>query len=189
MIKYFKTILYVLTALVYLDIVMHPNKSFSFLKINQFMLSLIALVTLISLLSLIVASFTRKLYNVRKIASVLFLLSAAIICNELLFSYSFHQPLVFLIGLTLLAPFPFVLDELIHIEKKKNIYFVVLFSLIVLISTLVFFIVFYVPYEDYLGGLPIMFVHHWIRNWIIAIAIVSIVFGILKIISSRKDVH
>jgi len=189
MIKYCKPVIYGISALVYCDIVLHSNKGFTFLKINHTILSIIALLTFISLITLISTFFFRKLSNIQKIASLLFLASASVIINEFLFSYSFNQTLDFFIGLTLLLPTAFILNDLVGLRNNKPIYLVIIASSIVLISTLIFFINFYVPYEDYLMGFPIEFIHNWIRNWIISISIVLILFGILRLKTASKNIH
>ena len=178
--KYTKSIIYGISALFYLDIFFNSNKVFSFLKINPNILSIIALIAVLSLTTLICTLLFRKFTNTAKLAGMLFLVTALIIINEFLFSNSFHQSLDFLVALLLIIPIPLVINDLLSFHKRKVSNSLIPGSLILLVSTLIFFTLVYVPYEDYLMGLPIIFAHHWIRNWLILISIILLTVGVLK---------
>lgn len=178
--NYTKPIIYGISVLFYLDIFFNPNKGFSFLKINQNTVSIIALAAVISLATLICTLIFKKSGNAVKIASALFIIAALIIINEFLFSNSFHQTLDFLIALLLAIPLPMIINDLLGFHKPRLSNLLILGSFLLLLLTLVFFTFFYVPYEDYLLGLPIVFVHYWIRNWLILISAILLTVGLLK---------
>jgi hypothetical protein len=178
--KYIKPVLFTIAALGYLDIVLNPNKGFHFLISNKSVFQfIVASFASLSLIILIVGCFKNFVKNVKRYTQIVHLISSGIILNEIFFSFSFLQLVDFLIVLLLALPIPIIINDLFATAKSDRFYFIPI-GLFLASSTFLFFKFSYNPYEAYWEKIPIMFMHFWIRNWLIFIGINLILIGVLR---------
>lgn len=140
--------------------------------------TIVAGLALLSLMILLLSSLSNQLESLLKPAEVIHLIASTLILNEILFAFSFLQVIHFVVAIILALPIPFILYNL---GLSKNIlkYWTWIGGLI-LIFTILFFDLIYVPYEDYWNGIPIIFIHYWIRNWLVFISITLIAIGLAR---------
>ncbi len=100
--------------------------------------------------------------------------------------YIFTQKGEYIILTAFTFPLFFIYNDLFFnkINPGKSI----ILGTLLLIPTLIYFNFIYVPYESYsYSGLPIIFVHFRIRNWICYIGIALIITSILKLMNNKKE--
>lgn len=124
--------------------------------------------------------FKTKIYKLKIPSMITFSICSLLINNEIFFNFNFNQEIEFLIVLMFSIPIPFIVSELIT-KYKINKSYILLFGLVLIITTAIYFKFVYVPYEDYWNETPIVFVHQWIRNWLIFIGLnLIIISGLLR---------
>lgn len=135
----------------------------------------IVILLLLSLFTIIANEITENKSTIKikkfKIPALLvFLICSLLILNELFFSFNFNQRIDFLVAILFSIPIPFIVNELITTSKINKTY-ILLLSLILTIPTVLYFEFIYKPYEGYWNETPILFIHHWIRNWLLFIGL------------------
>ncbi len=179
--KYIKIIVYILCGIAYSDLIFNPQKGFHFIP---FFAEIQVPIVILLLLSLFIITankipenkFKTKIEKFKILSMITFLICSLLILNEIFFNFRFNQGIDFLIVLTFSIPIPFIVSELI-IRTKINKTFILLFGLILTITTSIYFKLIYVPYEDYWNETPIIFVHQWTRNWLIFIGLNLIIIS------------
>jgi uncharacterized membrane protein len=183
--KYIKIIIYILCGIAYSDLIFNPQKGFHFISFFDKIQIPIVILLLSSLITIIVNEIPENKFKTKiekfKIPSMItFLICSLLILNEVFFNFHFNQEIEFLIALIFSIPIPFIVSELITTSKINKTYFL-LFGLILTITTAIFFKFVYEPYEDYWNETPIIFVHQWIRNWLIFIGLnLIIIYSLLR---------
>lgn len=173
--KYIKSLVFTFCGIAYSDLIFFPKKGFHFIPFFNKIQIPIVILLLISLLVIIATEipenkFSSKINKFKKPSLLFFLISSLLIFNEIFFSFNFNQGFEFFIIAIFSIPIPFIVSDLIIPFEIKNIY-ILLIGLFLTISTIIYFQFIYTRYEDYWNGIAIVFIHHWIRNWLIFIGV------------------
>lgn len=89
--------------------------------------------------------------------------------------------------MTILLAMPtiFVIEEILKKKVFNNLYFLII-GFTIIFFDLFYFIEIYKPYEDYLFGLPIMFIHYLVRNWICLFGTSMILISIIRTVEKKQ---
>lgn len=183
--KHIKAILLSISWICYLDLIYSPNKGFHFFTFFSKFQLYIVIALLLSLLIQIINEFSKSMrINVlKKSAQLVFLFTSLLVFNEIFFNFQFNSLNIILelfIVMLFSIPIIFIMKDFLEIIKVRILY-ALIFGLSISVLTLLYFKYFYISYEDYFDGLPIVFVHHWIRNWIIFIGGILTLASLLNI--------
>ncbi|WAC02160.1 hypothetical protein N7U66_20695 [Lacinutrix neustonica] len=178
--KYIKILIFVISILGFLDLIINP-KPFHFLgtKLN-FATSLLSIIGLLILTLKEILNdrfqISEKILSGIKIGILILFL---IYLNVFLKWFTFVGYVDYIVVTYLTLPIIFILRDIIpDTIKSKNL---TLIGFLLLLPTLIYFGLFYEAYEDYSSdGMPIMFVHQRIRNWICYIGIALILTSIIR---------
>ena len=178
--KYIKILIFVISILGFLDLIINP-KPFHFLgtKLN-FATSLLTIIGLLILTLKEILNnrfqISEKILNGIKIGILILFL---IYLNVFLKWFTFVGYVDYVVVTYLTLPIIFILREFIPDKiKSRNL---TLIGILLLLLTLIYFEFFYETYEDYSSdGMPIIFVHQRIRNWICYIGITLILTSIIR---------
>lgn len=182
--------IYSLCAIAYFDLIFNPKKGFHFIPFfNKFQIPIVVLM-IISLLGVITLElpenkFSPKIREFKKYYSPIFLICLFLIFNEVFFIFHYYQKAEFHITAILAIPIPLIASDLFISSKIKCIY-ILFFGLLLTIPTFLYFHFIYTTYEDYWFGIPIVYMHFWIRNWLIFIGLNLILIYCLVTIKSRQ---
>jgi hypothetical protein len=190
--KYIKTIVYTFCGIAYSDLIFNPKKGFHFIPFFNKIQIPIVILLILSLFTIIVSElpqnkFSSKIEKLIRPSFFIFLICSLLIFNEIFFVFNFNQGIEFIVTVILSIPIPFIISDLIVSSKIKNIY-VLFFGLLLTISTVIYFHFFYTTYEDYWNGIAIIFIHQWIRNWMIFIGLILITTYYLLKIEKKKTI-
>lgn len=184
--KYIKIIAYILCGTTYSDLIINPVKRFHFIPFFNKIQIPIVIVLLLSLITIIVSElpqnrFSSKIEKLRKPSSLIFLICSLLLFNEIFFIFYYNQAIEFIVTVVLSIPIPFIIGDFIVSSKIRSIY-VLIFGAVLTIPTLLYFQFIYTTYEDYWNGFAILFIHQWIRNWLVFIGLILITsyFYVLK---------
>ena len=183
--KRVKTIVYILCGIAYSDLIFNPQKAFHLIpffakiQIPIVILLLLALFTIIAN-EILEEKFTVKIKKFKIPSLIICLICSLLVLNEIFFKFNYNQGTHFLVTLMLSIPIPIIINELIITCKTNKIY-ILLLGLTLIISTVIYFKFIYEPYEDYWNETPIIFVHQWIKNWLIFIGLnLIIIYYLMK---------
>jgi len=132
----------------------------------------------VSLLILIALRFFKKSTLLEKCAKAVFLIANITVLNEMFFSFSFNQVIEWVVIILLVFPLLAILDSFRW--SKRSIDLSMFIGSLTIIATVVFFKLIYEPYEAYWMNIPIIFIHYWLRNWLIFIGLTMLGVGIIK---------
>lgn len=174
----------------YLDLILSPNKGFHFVKNFPKYQILIAAIAMISLVIMIVNYFSsnKSFIKFKSISKMTFLIAALLIMNEIFFAFHFNSMnLIFdlLVTVSLSAPIVFIAKDFLNDKVIKNKY-ILTAGFLVAVSTFIYFKYFFVEYENYYAGYPIIFIIYWIRNWLIFVGVVLMIASTLNIYRAAK---
>ncbi|WBX77676.1 hypothetical protein PG911_05305 [Tenacibaculum ovolyticum] len=120
---------------------------------------------------------SKKILNSIRITLILLFLGYL---KVLLMLFNFIQFTEYIVVILLTLPIIFFIRDLFT-EKIKSKHFLIL-GFTLLFPTLIYFNFIYKPYEAYSdNGIPIIFIHQNIRNWICYIGIVFILTSLVKV--------
>jgi hypothetical protein len=178
-IPYIKIIIFWFSILGFLDLLIYP-KMIGFLgsKLNLITSTL----TIIGLAILIFNEFLKDKFKISekvlmgiKVVLLIFILTYL---NVFLKLFDFTQDTEYIIVTYLTLPIIFILKDLLS-DKIKSKYLATL-GLLLLIPTLIYFVYFYEPSEEFWNELPMRSLHYRIRNWICYIGITLILTSIIR---------
>jgi hypothetical protein len=183
--KYIKPILLLVSWITYLDLVVHPNKGFHFFSIFPRFQFSIVIILLLSLTIQIVDAFSKATLpnSWKKKAQVIFIVASLLILNEVFFDFQFNSLNLILelsIAIILSIPIVFITMDFLEKNNSRN-HYVLTLGLFISILTFIYFKYFYTPHEDYFNEIAILFIHHWIRNWIIFIGLILVLASTFNI--------
>lgn len=167
--KKFKTVIFIINLLSLLDLAVNPTKGFLLLLTTDFLVRAIAILLIANLILL---SLSETKLSIRGLSikqlSLSYLSLSVILLNELLFKFNFYRMIDFIILLCLTIAIPFVLS---NIMKRIRLVSLILVALTT-ITTFSYYRFMYKPTDTYLLGYNSLFVHNWVRNWIVFSGIV-----------------
>ncbi len=171
--RYLKVAVYLLGGIVFYDLLINPQgmqyADADFNIIPDYFRTATAL-TLIVLLALLAAfeflkpEVQKRFQTVITIVRILFLPAVYFDLDYCLRVFNFHQVNEYVITSLIALPLiPVLKDLLLSVKVKTKL--ILLTGLLLCVPAMVYFEIFYEPYEDYRNGIPIMFFHYQLRNW------------------------
>jgi len=186
--KYIQIAVFLLAVAAYIDVAVNPErKSHGFpdfgapREYSIMMFSGMAAFCLLMLTGIGMAkgATAARLQRSATAARVIFLALMALFVPWLLQKFFFVQAVDFPIVAGFTLPLPFMLNDLTGSNPVKPLWLIVP-GLLLLLPTLLYFSFFYTPYEAYSNGMPIMFVHYHIRNYICFAGSVLLLMGCIR---------
>lgn len=195
--KYLKIVVFLIAMWGFFDLLINPkgiqyadsnlNIIPNYFRIITASLILISLGLLI-LYDLLKNRINNNHYPIVLALRFLFLLLMYFDINYFLKIFSFHETTEYIIIILYTLPVVFVVKDLIQSLNFKTKHLALL-GFILTIPTLIYFQAIYEPYEDYWNGIPIMFVHFRIRNWVCFIGFTLILVSILRLLDHKQAKH
>lgn len=179
--KNIKIIVFIISIVGFSDFFINPRSIWNLNTKWNFLLSLLIAVCLsILVLREILKDKIKISDKLLTVVKVMVLILLLIYLNVLLKQFNFIQKTEYVIIAILTLPVPWILNELL--VENINVRYLAIGGVFFLATTLSYFEFVYEPYEAYSSnGMPIVFVHQRIRNWLCYIGVIMIVISILRI--------
>jgi hypothetical protein len=145
---------------------------------------------LISLFAIAVSSYFSKINkykpkNILTLFRLIYLLLMVYVIHRFFHIFWFNQAVDFIIFILYVLPVPFILNDLLK-QKWVKIKVWLYIGLFLIITTLLYFKYFYISYEDYWNGTPIVVIHYLIRDWLCLTGTILILVSLLRIDTNEK---
>jgi len=188
--KIIKLFFFISALLAFIDKLFNPRIQYlngNYETVINYKYYLIYGVLAMSLLLLILIELKKNNFSnlTKNILSFLYILFSLYFINSFFLQINFYHLTDYILTLLLAMPTIFVIEELLKKKAFNNLYFLII-GFTIIFFDLFYFIEIYKPYEDYLFGLPIMFIHYSVRNWICLFGTSMILISIIRTIEKKQ---
>lgn len=188
--KLFKIVFFLIAIIGYVDKLINPHFQYlgsDFQKVVNYNIIIMFSILIGTLLLIIFSYFFEINKNVVNIAKLIHILFSIYFINNLFYLFDFNELIDFFVVSSFLIPSMIIIKDTIKVSSFhiSNNFIYIGFFLIVL--DLIYFNYVYKPYEDYLFGLPILFVHYSIRNWIFILGLIFVWISFDKLLLKNNN--